>query len=889
MATVFLAQDLRDPRRVAIKVLAPELAAVLGPERFRREIEIAAGLGHPHILALYESGADGDPLYYRMPYAEGESLRHRLEREKQLPVADAVRIAGEVANALDYAHRKGVVHRDIKPENILLLDQHAVVADFGIARAVMAAGGEKLTQTGVAIGTSGYMSPEQTLGSRDLDGRSDQYSLGCVLYEMLAGHPPFTGATAESVAHQHLNLAPRPVTDLRPAVSHNVARAIQRTLSKAAADRFRSAAEFAQVIAEAPAAAAGAAEPVHAAAGGARTQDSRGIANTVAARPGSAESPKTTTAAPTRTPATGGAAPRRLGRLALLGGVVVLAGVGLWMLRPNRPKPPPRERLAVAVLPLQDLSVDGPNAYFAGGLHDELLTQLSKLGALKVISRTSVMGYQGTTKPLKVIARELGVGRVVEGSVQVVGGRLRVNVQLIDAATDEHLWAERYDRTLDDAFAIQSEVAQQIARAVGAALSTAEQGRLATPPTANAEAYRLYLQGLDYYARPGNLRDDRQAARQLYERALALDPNFADAHAALSVVHGQVYFAGRAPSDSARQREEAEAALRLAPNLPQAHFAMGRYHYQGRRDYRRALEEYAIALQGLPNDAELWRSIGAAHRRLGNWNEAIPAFEKCTQLNPRDANLYLTGTGPVYALMHRYADAARAYEQALSLAPDLHEAAVQRGWTYVDWQGQLDTLRVVLSRVPLTSDLTFSGGVAVQRAELHLWERDAGSLLQMPQPAGGDAFSGEGFFQPEWLYVAWAHQLRGDHAATRAAFDSALVQVHAALERSPDDWRVHVARGLALAGLGRRAEALEEARWLQQSDLYREDHCDGPWLAIGRARILAQLGDADAALDEIARLLAEPSWLSVHDLRLHPIWDPIRKHPQFKALLAKYS
>ena len=231
---------------------------------------------------------------------------------------------------------------------------------------------------------------------------------------------------------------------------------------------------------------------------------------------------------------------RQVGRLALLGSAVVVAvvaaGVGLLRLRPGLKPPvpsrPAHTRSAIAVLPFQNLSAEATHAYFAGGLHDELLTQLAKVAALRVISRTSVMGYQGTSKPLKVIADELGVGSLVEGSVHVVGERLRVNVQLIDAATDEPLWAERYDRTLDDAFAIQSEVAQEIVRAVGAALSTAEQGRMTAAPTADAEAYRLYLQGCDYYARPGISRRDRESAQHLYEQALALDPNFALAHAA---------------------------------------------------------------------------------------------------------------------------------------------------------------------------------------------------------------------------------------------------------------------------------------------------------------------------------------------------------------------
>ena len=245
MATVFLAEDLKHHRRVAIKVLQPELTAILGPERFLREIEIGARLQHPHILTLLDSGEAGGLLYYVMPYVGGESLREHLDRERQLSVEEALRLTREVADALDYAHRQGVVHRDIKPENILLQAGHAVVADFGIARAVRAAGGTKLTETGTALGTPAYMSPEQVIGSAELDGRSDVYSLGCVLYEMLAGTPPFAGATGETLAHQHLSVEPPPVTSARPAVPEATARALTKALAKTPADRFSTASQFA--------------------------------------------------------------------------------------------------------------------------------------------------------------------------------------------------------------------------------------------------------------------------------------------------------------------------------------------------------------------------------------------------------------------------------------------------------------------------------------------------------------------------------------------------------------------------------------------------------------------------------------------------------------------
>ena len=815
MAVVFLAKDLRHHRQVAIKVLRPELAAEIGPEQFLREIETAARLTHPHILPLLDSGAAGELLYYVMPFVEGGSLRGRLAREPQLPLEDALQIAREVAGALSYAHSHGVVHRDIKPENILMQSGHAVVADFGLARAITAAGSTTLSATGMMLGTPGYMSPEQASGVREVDGRSDLYSLACVLYEMLAGQPPFTGPTLQSLVHQHLTLLPRPVTDLRPMVTAGVASAVQRALAKAPADRFSAVALFAEALTR-------------------RDTDSITLAQTIPIG----------TAVPVRTA---------------------------------------NELSKIAVLPFQNLSAEGAHAYFSGGLHDELLTQLSKVGALRVISRTSVMGYAGTSKPLKQIASELSVGSVVEGSVQVVGARLRVNVQLIDAATDEHLWAERYDRTLDDAFAIQSEVAQQVVTAVGAALTSTEQAGLAAAPTENAEAYRLYLQGREYLARPGYFRQNWEIAQQLYERALELDPQFALAHAALSQVHGAMYWWRYDPSAAraALQREQAEAALRLAPALPQAHAAMGLSHYWGRREYRRALDEFAIALKGLPNDAELWWRIGSVNRRVGNWKDLFAAFEKAAQLDPRGATLFMD-LGNIYNRLHRYQDAVGAFDRALSLAPDLQDAALQRGRTYVLWLGQLDPLRAALTRVPMDADLEVPN-----RGDLLLWERNPRELL-MIQVGYPDVIEVQDLYLPSALYSAWAHQVLGDHAAGHAAFDSARVRLESSLLELPDDWRVHAAFGMALAGLGRRDEALREARWLEQSVVYREDEFDRALLAEDRARILAQAGDTEAALDEIERLLEGPSFLSTHTLRLDPRWDPIRKHPRFIALLAKY-
>ncbi len=854
MATVYLATDLKHERPVALKVLKPELAAVLGADRFLREVKTTAQLTHPHILPLHDSGNADGFLYYVMPYVEGESLRDRLTREKQLPLDDALQISREVADALSYAHSHGVIHRDVKPENILLESGHAVVADFGIARAIDQAGGEKLTGTGIALGTPAYMSPEQAAGSHDLDGRSDLYSLGCVLYEMLAGQPPFTGPTVESLIHQHLTAEPPSITVMRPAVPGWVAAALTRSLAKTPADRFNPVALFAEALGS-----------------------------------------RASTAGAVFPPASGAvmSAKRSWKRIAVLGGaaVVVIAGavaVGSW-LRPGATGSR-HPRTAIAVLPFENLSGEGPNAYFAGGLHDELITQLTKVAALKPISRTSVMEYATRTKPLRQIADELSVGTIIEGSVQVLGARLRVNVQLIDAATDQHLWAERYDRTLDDAFAVQSEIAQRVVAAVGATLGGTERTALAAAPTASAEAYRLYLQGLEYYRRPGNLRDNWEIAQGLYGRALALDSTFALAHAALSQVHGRMslYRYDPSPARLARQREEAESALRLAPDLPQAHLAMGLVQHVGRQDWQAALREFRIALAGLPNDAEVWERIGYTQRRLGNWDEAVAAFDRVVALDPRNADA-LYNLGGTLNFLRRYREAVEWYSRALALAPDVAAIDVDRGWTWVVWQGRLDSLGAALDRYPPEAELGALGSASAWQALKLYWERKPDSLLALLRRTPQRAFDGMNFYVPTALYAAWAHQLRGDHVAARAAFDSARVLLDSVAVVLPDDWRVHAARGLALAGLGRQREAEREARWLRQSTIYRGDALAGPAVADDRARILARIGDADAALVEIERLLAGPSELGAHTLRLDPRWDPIRSDPRFQALLVTYA
>jgi len=683
MGVVWRAFDTRLERHIALKLLPPELTA--DPERrrrFLREARTAATVTHPNIVTIHEIDDVDGITFICMELVEGLPLRSVI-RERAMPIPQVLRIAAEIAEGLARAHQEGIVHRDLKPDNVILgEDSHPRILDFGLAKLLeqqqeilrsqlsqQKTRTDEMTREGKILGTVPYMSPEQARGEV-VDPRSDIFSFGIMLYEMVTGRMPFQGRSQVETLAAILHKPPPPASSLRAEVPSRLEDIIGKCLEKDASARYQSSNDL--------------------------VVDLRRLCRDL-------ESRSSTLAQASEARAPG----RRRWPPALLAGAAVFLVAGaLLVLRPGGPAPvpeqPAHERSEIAVLPFQNLSADASHAYFAGGLHGEVLTQLAKIAALKVISRTSVMGYQETTKPLKAIAVELGVGSIMEGSVQVVGGRLRVNVQLIDAATDEHLWAERYDRTLDDAFAIESDVAQRIVAAVGAALTSAEQGRLQAEPTANAEAYRLYLQGREYWTRPGWLLQDRETAQRLFERALALDPDFALAHATLSQVHGEIFYLGYDPSTAraVRQREEAETALRLGPDLPQAHLAAGRVFFQQRRDYRRALDEFAIALRGSPNDTTALFWLAMAQRHLGKWDESSATLEKAAQLDPRDARLFIQGFGANYQILHRYADAVSAFDHALDIAPDLHDAAIDGAWTYLLWQGQLDPLRAVLSRLP---------------------------------------------------------------------------------------------------------------------------------------------------------------------------------------------
>jgi serine/threonine-protein kinase len=626
MATVYLAEDLKHHRMVAVKVLRPELAAALGPDRFLREIEIAASLTHPHILPLYDSGEAEGFLYYVMPYVEGESLRDRLNREKQLPVDDALQIAREVADALGSAHKHDVIHRDIKPENILLEEGHAVVADFGIARAVDVAGGTKLTETGIALGTPEYMSPEQAAGGRDLDGRSDIYGLGCVLYEMLGGQPPFTGVTVESIVNQHMTAEPAPVTQARPTVRAEVADTLNRMLGKAPADRYTTCAQLAEALTPSAVAAGREATP--------------------------------------RMP---------VRRLAIYGAAAVVVVVGtLWFFSgafgpgtPDTEAEPPR----IVVLPSPE------DEFFADGMTEEITSRLGQVGGLGVIGRTSAMQYKGAGKPIRTIGVELEVDYALEGTVRwSVGGgesRVRITPQLIRVSDETHVWTERYDAVLADIFAVQGQIASKVVAALGSALGEGVTLAEAALPTENLEAYEQYLRGNALFGRCGGpICPTVREAVQHYEQTVRLDPAFAQAWARLAMARRWVEY-GRIAGPGAKNA--AARALALNPDLPDAHLAAGLLYYTGpEQDHSRAEEAFRRALKLQPDYTEALRWLGMVLRRRGETQAAAAVLQRHADLDPRHVMAQLDA-GATLMRLRRYEEAEQYLERNVALGGSGHD------------------------------------------------------------------------------------------------------------------------------------------------------------------------------------------------------------------------
>jgi serine/threonine-protein kinase len=852
MATVFLAHDLRHKRPVALKVLHPELAQTLGLERFQREIETAARLQHPHILTVLDSGEAAGQLWFTMPYVEGESLRDRLRREQQLPVDDAIRIATDAARALEYAHQHGVVHRDIKPENLLLTtDGSTLVADFGIARA-LSGGDDHLTQTGMSVGTPTYMSPEQAAADRGLDARTDIYSLGCVLYEMLAGEPPFTGPTAQAVIAKRLSGEVPRVRHVRPSVPEELEHAVTRALAPVAADRFASAAEFARAL-----------QPTTA----------------------------TPTATPTRHPAVAaGRARRRMPVAATALGLGFLIGLGVlfaWR-RSHTGVGEAGGAKVLAVLPFENLG-DSADAYFADGVANDLRTKLTQIRGLQVIARGSSNEYRKTTKTQQQIARELGVDYLLTATVQwekVAGGasRVRVTPELVDVRpgrAPQTRWGQQFDAAMTDVFQVQTDIAGQVAQALNVALGDSAKHELASKPTQSLPAYEAFLrgeaasQGMSVFDLPSLRR-----AVAAYEQAVALDSAFVRGWAQLSQAQAVVYLLGiPTPVVAEAARRAAQRALALAPTRPEGHQALGLYYYYVLKDNRRALMEDSTALALAPGNGEVLGAVGRDELGLGRWNAARGHFEQAIRLDPR--SVYpAEQLGFVLVLIRHYSEAGRVLDHALQVAPANLNVRENRAMVVLA-QGDLAGAQAVIKAAPKEVDPTALVAYVANGWDLY-WALDQAQqqlLLRLTPSAFDDDRGAWG------IVLAQTYALQGNRAKARVYADSARLANEQQLRATPQDAQRHVFLGLSLAYMGHKAEAVREGQRGVALLPISRDALLGAYFQHQLARIYILVGEPEKALDQLEPLLKIPYYLSPGWLKIDPNFAPLRGNQRFERLV----
>ena len=589
----------------------------------------------------------------------------------------------------------------------------------------------------------------------------------------------------------------------------------------------------------------------------------------------------------TPSPAVPGSHRRRNIIMLVATGVIISAAAGFFLL----PRVSARKvDKSVAVLPFESLSDDKENAYFADGIQDDVLTNLSKIGDLKVISRTSVMPYRGKTSNVREIGKALGVGAILEGSVRRIGNRVRVNVQLINAENDEHIWAEDYDRELTDVFAIQTDLAQKIATELRAQLSPNEKAQMERKPTESGEAYLAFVQAHNLSCAFEDLEKLRQS-EQLYARAIELDPNFALAIARYSQLESWiVHTFERTPERREKARTLAERALQLQPELPEAHLARGLSYYYGDNNYDAALKEFEIARSGLPNESEVYLSIGAIQRRQGKWAESTANLEKAVSLNPKDI-WALQNLAFNYQMLRDTNKANQAIDRALALDPTAPGPLEVKSKLAILERGDFSVAErafEAVKSVPMTDEQKLKN--AISRAEVFFLERKYEEGLQQAESLpDDDLVRFPGALWGKYYYIGFARKALHDEPAAQAAFQKAKSQAEERVRRSPDSEDAHIQLAKALAYVGEKNAALAEAQRATELLPESKDAFGGPEITVGVAEVYTILGDNDRAIQILDGLLSRPSAVTVEGLKMNPIWDRLRGDARFQALLQKYG
>ena len=859
MGEVYRARDSKLERDVAIKVLPAKLTS--DPDalaRFEREAKAVAALAHPNILSIYDFGTHEGVSYAVTELLEGETLRGKLDAGP-ISQKQAVDYALQIAKGLSAAHGKGIVHRDLKPENIFVTkDGHVKILDFGLAKRVegsaeqtSAPTGTGGTEPGTVMGTVGYMSPEQVRGL-PLDHRSDIFSFGAILYELLSGQKAFKRETSNDTMAAILRDEPPELTqsgrNISPALDHIV----RHCLEKDRENRFQTAKDIAFALSEASAPTTAAMSGVH-------------PATVVSEKPGR----------------------KTMAIAAMVAVVLAAAGVLLWK-RPKSDATTAGGVKRVAVLPFENLGAPEDD-YFADGITDEVRGKLTSLHGLQVIARASSTAYKKTTKTPRQIADELDVSYLLTATVrwEKSGGASRVHVspELVDVTqrnAPTSRWQQPFDASLTDVFQVQSDIASRVAQALGVALGAGEEKRLSEKPTENLAAYDAFLKG-EEASRGMSVADvpSLRKAIPFYEQAVALDPNFSQAWARLSSANALVYANGiPAPDVAERARQTAEKAVVLAPGRPEAYFALGMYLRLIPAEMNRSLEEYAKAQRLAPGSAEVLSGVAVAEYSLGRWDAALEHAKQAERLDPRSL-LALRRLALVLIQLRRFREGREVLDRALALAPSNLQLIERKAMSFLG-EGDLAGARAVLRAVPKDIDLTALVAFFANYQDL-VWVLDEGlrDLLLRLEPG---AFDGD---RGTWgICLAQAYAMRKDEANMRVHAGEARKGMEEQLRQAPDDGQRHVILGVALAYLGRKDEAIREGLRGVALRPISKDAYFGPYIQHQLVRIYMLTGEPEKALDQLEPLLKIPYYVSPGWLKIDPNFDPLRGNPRFQRLVA---
>jgi TolB-like protein/Tfp pilus assembly protein PilF/predicted Ser/Thr protein kinase len=856
---VYRARQKSLNRIVALKVIGlAHWATEAHVKRFRLEAEAAASLNHPCIVPIYEVGEREGACYFSMGLVEGGQLDAVAKREP-VPIRHAAELIAKLARTVHYAHEHGILHRDIKPGNILLdAKGEPHLTDFGLAR--LAETESTVTRTMEVLGTPSYMAPEQALGNNArVTSATDIYGLGAVLYQLLTGHPPFAGGTTYETVRLVLDTEPRQPRLWNPKVNRDLATICLKCLEKDPQRRYSSALALAEDLERWLKH-----EPIRARRTGIFTRGKKWV----------------------RRNPTSALLAASLVALAAAIGALALALPFYW--HRNLTTNSLAEK-SIAVLPFQNLSRDPDNAYFADGIQEELLTRLAKIADLRVISRTSTQQYQSKPRNLREIAKQLGVANILEGSVQKAADQVRVNVQLLNAQTDSHLWAETYDRKLTDIFSVESEIAKGIAESLQAKLTSREEQALAVKPTNNPEAYDAYLRGLAFEARSDF--DALGKAISSYEQAVELDPNFALGWARLSRGHALLYFR-EAGDITAARRDAAKSALdtaqKLQPNSPETLLALGYYQYWVLRDYGLAKTTFKHVQKILPGSSDAVVGLGAVSRREGHWDQSVAYWEQALALDPRNVEL-LVQAASTHAELRQFQAALKLYDRALDIVPNEPNLMASKAGIY-QAEGNLEQAAKFLSQINAQTPSPIALGIKMTQLRLERNYAEVIRLLQARQARPPSA--SETIKAITQVELALHQRVASDTAGAKVAAEQARNTLEQLCKNQPDNPDFAALLSLANAALGEKDSALKEAERAIALLPSAKDRVYGPGLEENLAVIQTMFGANSQAISTLARLLQMPYYggfyfetpVTLALLRLDPLWDPLRSDPRFQKL-----